>query len=178
MKNIKQNHLFKSIVINLERLKNDKHTSLESSKDFYHFIIKTLNNLYTLLTQTLKEDIILNNSIELESFTEQEYKQSHRAHFKKALAMMTNKAHLNKKEWQSISQKERAFRMLAEYVRQNFKSLLYKKQISEILAKYDFNIKNEKDNINNLTLIREELTQLNLFPTQMEMNNICKSKKI
>lgn len=59
-------------------------------------------------------------------------------------------------------------------MRKNFKSLLYKRKIATILDNYDWDIETEE----NKEKIREALRELNLFPSWVEIKNLCRAKII
>lgn len=152
---MKNNNLYYTYVIDFKQIRD------ESLLQF----LAQLNDLYDILKTGITK--VLESTIQFDSFSDLEYENKYKAHFKKALAQKTNKFYLN---W-DLSQKERAFRMLSEFLRQNFKSLLYKQQITEILAQHQFDLSHKKE-------IREALLSKSLFPTQSEINNLCRSKKI
>ena len=69
---------------------------------------------------------------------------------------MLNKNYLN---W-NLESRARYFRMFALHLRQDFKSLKYKQEISSLLSQYEFNLNNKQK-----TELRNQLRELNLYPT-------------
>lgn len=156
--------------------KENKHSNhiilaykFEIKEQQYPTLISNLNELFLILQQESK-NIIQNPKIQLESFSEIEYENKFKGHFYKKLSQLTNKNYLNF----DYPQKSRLFKFISEAVRKNFKSLLYKQKIATILEKYHWNIDTEE----NKEKIREELNELTLFPTFMEMKNLCCAKTI
>ena len=107
-----------------------------------------------------------NPSVKLNSFTEQELSHCFRGHFVKKLAELTNK---NYNEWE-LNNRFRYFKMFSMHLRQDFNSLNYKQKIVDVLEKYNFDLKKSSKEI------REELTEINLYPTKQELMNIIRSK--
>lgn len=151
--------------------KNSKHIILaykfEIREQQYPSLISNLNELFLIL-QKESQNIIQNHQIQLESFSEIEYENKFKGHFYKKLSQLTNKNYLNF----DYPQKSRLFKFISEAFRKNFKSLLYKQKIAYILEKHNWNIEEDKEKI------REELSGLNLFPTLVEIKNLCRSKLI
>lgn len=107
-----------------------------------------------------------NPSVKLNSFTEQELSHCFRGHFVKKLAELTNK---NYGQW-DLNNRFRYFKMFSMHLRQDFNSLNYKQKIVDVLEKYNFDLKKSSKEI------REELTEINLYPTKQELMNIIRSK--
>ena len=150
--------------------KNSKHIlayKFEIREQQYPSLILNLNELFLIL-QKESQNIIQNPQIQLESFSEVEYENKFKGHFYKKLSQLTNKNYLNF----DYPQKSRLFKFISETFRKNFKSLLYKQKIAYILEKYNWNIEEGKEKI------REELSSLNLFPSLMEIKNLCRAKLI
>ena len=139
------------------------------SEPRYPALISNLNELFVILQQE-SQAIIQNPLIQLESFSEIEYENKFKGHFYKKLSQLTHKNYLNF----DYPQKSRVFKLIAEALRKNFKSLLYKRKIATILASYDWDIETEE----NKEKIRTELSDLNLFPSFMEIKNLCRAKTI
>lgn len=112
--------------------------------------------------ETLKN----NPNIQLESFSEQELSHQFRGHFVKKLADLTEKHYSN---W-DLNNRFRYFKMFSMHLRQDFNSLTYKQQITNILLKHNFDIVNSND------AIREDLIEMNLYPTKQELMNIIRNK--
>lgn len=112
--------------------------------------------------ETLKN----NPNIQLESFSEQELSHQFRGHFVKKLADLTEKHYSNL----DLNNRFRYFKMFSMHLRQDFKSLTYKQQITNILLKHNFDIVNSND------AIREDLIEMNLYPTKQELMNIIRNK--
>lgn len=128
-------------------------------------LIQSLDYLYLILENELV-NILNNDNIKLNSFSEKEYSNSYKGEFYSKLAELTNKSYLN---WNHV-QPAKYFRMLANNIRMNFKSIKDKNEIAKICSKYnwDYNINKEK--------IREELKNKNLYPTFAHIKNICRSQ--
>ena len=107
-----------------------------------------------------------NSSIQLNSFTKHELSHCFRGHFVKKLAELTNK---NYGKWE-LNNRFRYFKMFSMHLRQDFNSLNYKQRIVDILGKYNFDLKKSSKEI------REELTEIKLYPTKQELMNIIRSK--
>ena len=87
---------------------------------------------------------IIQNDIQLSDFTEDEYAHETRGKFEQKLGLLLNKNYLN---W-NLENRSKYFRMFALHLRQDFKSLKYKQDISALLAQYEFKLNNEqKDRI-------------------------------
>lgn len=151
--------------------KNAKHIILaykfEIREQQHPLLISNLNELFLIL-QKESQNIIQNHQIQLESFSEIEYENKFKGHFYKKLSQLTNKNYLNF----DYPQKSRLFKFISEAFRKNFKSLLYKQKIAYILEKHNWNIEEGKEKI------REELSSLNLFPSFIEIKNLCRAKVI
>ena len=135
----------------------------------YPALISNLNELFVILQQE-SQAIIQNPVIQLESFSEIEYENKFKGHFYKKLSQLTHKNYLTF----DYPQKSRLFKLISEALRQNFKSLLYKRKIATILDHYSWDIETEE----NKEKIRETLRKLNLFPSWMEIKNLCRAKTI
>ena len=135
----------------------------------YPALISNLNELFVVLQQE-SQAIIQNPLIQLESFSEIEYANKFKGHFYKKLSQLTHKNYLTF----DYPKKSRLFKFISEALRQNFKSLLYRKKIATILNNYDWDIDTEE----NKEKIREALRELNLFPSWMEIKNLCRAKTI
>lgn len=135
----------------------------------YPALISNLNELFVILQQE-SQAIIQNPLIQLESFSEIEYENKFKGHFYKKLSQLTHKNYLTF----DYPQKSRVFRLISEALRKNFKSLLYKRKIATILERYNWDIEAEE----NKEKIREALRELNLFPSWMEIKNLCRAKTI
>lgn len=135
----------------------------------YPALISNLNELFVILQQE-SQAIIQNPLIQLESFSEIEYENKFKGHFYKKLSQLTYKNYLNF----DYPKKSRLFKFISEALRKNFKSLLYKRKIATILDSYDWDIETEE----NKEKIREVLRELNLFPSWMEIKNLCRAKTI
>lgn len=109
---------------------------------------------------------IIQNDIQLSDFTEDEYAHETRGKFEQKLGLLLNKNYLN---W-NLENRSKYFRMFALHLRQDFKSLKYKQDISALLAQYEFKLNNEQK-----TELRNQLRELNLYPTQQEIKNMCRS---
>lgn len=59
--------------------------------------------------------------------------------------------------------------MFSMHLRQDFKSLTYKQKIVNVLLKHNFDIVNSND------AIREDLIEMNLYPTKQELMNIIRN---
>lgn len=127
-------------------------------------IINELEHIHNIFLQEYNE--IIQNNIQLSDFTEDEYAHETRGKFEQKLGLLLNKNYLN---W-NLENKSRYFRMFALHLRQDFKSLKYKQDISALLAQYEFKFNNEQK-----TELRNQLRELNLYPTQQEIKNICRS---
>ena len=128
--------------------------------NYLNYIHEIFLNEYELINQA---------GIQPNCFTKDELSHLFRGHFTKKLAELTNKNYLG---W-NLNNKAKYFRMFSLHLRQDFKSLDYRLKITQVLEKYNFNIKD-----NAITAeIRNELIQLNLYPTQQEINNICRWHK-
>lgn len=112
--------------------------------------------------ETLKN----NFNVQLESFSEKELSHQFRGHFVKKLADLTEKHYSN---W-DLNNRFRYFKMFSMHLRQDFKSLTYKQKITNILLKHNFDIVNSND------AIREDLIEMNLYPTKQELMNIIRNK--
>ena len=141
----------------------------EISEHRYPELISNLNELFVILQQE-SQAIIQNPLIQLESFSEIEYANKFKGHFYKKLSQLTHKNYLNF----DYPKKSRLFKFISEALRKNFKSLLYKRKIATILEKYNWDIDTEE----NKEKIRAELSDLNLFPSFMEIKNLCRAKTI
>ena len=130
----------------------------------YSEIINELEFIHNIFLQEYNE--IIQNNIQLSDFTEDEYAHETRGKFEQKLGLLLNKNYLN---W-NLENKSRYFRMFALHLRQDFKSLKYKQDISALLAKYEFKLNNEQK-----TELRNQLRELNLYPTQQEIKNMCRS---
>ena len=135
----------------------------------YPELISNLNELFVILQQE-SQAIIQNPLIQLESFSEIEYENKFKGHFYKKLSQLTHKNYLTF----NYPQRSRLFKFISEALRKNFKSLLYKRKIATILECYDWDIETEE----NKEKIREALRELNLFPSWMEIKNLCRAKAI
>lgn len=127
-------------------------------------IINELENIHNIFLQEYNE--IIQNNIKLSDFTEDEYAHETRGKFEQKLGLLLNKNYLN---W-NLENRAKYFRMFALHLRQDFKSLKYKQEISSLLSQYEFNLNNEQK-----TELRNQLRELNLYPTQQEIKNICRS---
>lgn len=127
-------------------------------------IINELEHIHNIFLQEYNE--IIQNNIQLSDFTEDEYAHETRGKFEQKLGLLLNKNYLN---W-NLENKSRYFRMFALHLRQDFKSLKYKQDISSLLAQYEFKLNNEQK-----TELRNQLRELNLYPTQQEIKNMCRS---
>lgn len=127
-------------------------------------IINELEHIHNIFLQ--EYNAIIQNNIQLSDFTEEEYAHETRGKFEQKLGLLLNKNYLN---W-NLENKSRYFRMFALHLRQDFKSLKYKQDISALLAQYEFKFNNEQK-----TELRNQLRELNLYPTQQEIKNICRS---
>ena len=127
-------------------------------------IINELENIHNIFLQEYNE--IIQNNIKLSDFTEEEYAHETRGRFEQKLGLLLNKNYLN---W-NLENRAKYFRMFALHLRQDFKSLKYKQDISSLLSQYEFNLNNEQK-----TELRNKLRELNLYPTQQEIKNICRS---
>lgn len=127
-------------------------------------IINELENIHNIFLQEYNE--IIQNNIKLSDFTEEEYAHETRGRFEQKLGLLLNKNYLN---W-NLENRAKYFRMFALHLRQDFKSLKYKQKISSLLSQYEFNLNNEQK-----TELRNQLRELNLYPTQQEIKNICRS---
>ena len=135
----------------------------------YPALISNLNELFVILQQE-SQSIIQNPLIQLESFSEIEYENKFKGRFYKKLSQLTHKNYLTF----DYPQKSRLFKLISEALRQNFKSLLYKRKIATILDHYDWDVETEE----NKEKTREALRELNLFPSWMEVKNLCRAKTI
>ena len=113
-----------------------------------------------------ERDLIDQANIQPNCFTKDELSHRFRGHFTKKLAELIDKNYL---DWE-LNNKATYFRMFSLHLRQDFKSLDYKQKITNVLAKYNFDISNKENN----DKIREELKELDLYPTKQEINNICR----
>ena len=127
-------------------------------------IINELEHIHNIFLQEYNE--IIQNNIKLSDFTEDEYAHETRGKFEQKLGLLLNKNYLN---W-NLENRAKYFRMFALHLRQDFKSLKYKQEISSLLSQYEFNLNNEQK-----TELRNKLRELNLYPTQQEIKNICRS---
>jgi hypothetical protein len=127
-------------------------------------IINELEHIHNIFLQEYNE--IIQNNIKLSDFTEDEYAHETRGKFEQKLGLLLNKNYLN---W-NLENRAKYFRMFALHLRQDFKSLKYKQDISSLLSQYEFNLNNEQK-----TELRNKLRELNLYPTQQEIKNICRS---
>ena len=141
----------------------------EISEQRYPELISNLNELFVILQQE-SQAIIQNPLIQLENFSEIEYENKFKGHFYKKLSQLTHKNYLTF----DYPQKSRVFKFISEALRKNFKSLLYRKKIATILEKYDWDIETEE----NKEKIRDALRERNLFPSWMEIKNLCRAKTI
>lgn len=141
----------------------------EIKEQQYPTLISELNELFLILQQESK-NIIQNPKIQLESFSEIEYENKFKGHFYKKLSQLTNKNYLHF----DYPVPSRLFKFISETLRKNFKSLLYKRKIATVLEKYGWDIETEEKK----EKIREELCELNLFPSFMEIKNLCRAKII
>ena len=127
-------------------------------------IINELEHIHNIFLQ--EYNAIIQNDIQLSDFTEDEYAHETRGKFEQKLGLLLNKNYLN---W-NLENRSKYFRMFALHLRQDFKSLKYKQDISALLAQYEFKFNNEQK-----TELRNQLRELNLYPTQQEIKNICRS---
>lgn len=127
-------------------------------------IINELEHIHNIFLQ--EYNAIIQNDIQLSDFTEDEYAHETRGKFEQKLGLLLNKNYLN---W-NLENRSKYFRMFALHLRQDFKSLKYKQDISALLAQYEFKLNNEQK-----TELRNQLRELNLYPTQQEIKNICRS---
>lgn len=127
-------------------------------------IINKLEYIHNIFLQEYGE--IIKNEIKLSDFTEDEYAYETRGKFEQKLGLLLNKNYLN---W-NLESRARYFRMFALHLRQDFKSLKYKQEISSLLSQYEFNLNNKQK-----TELRNQLRELNLYPTHQEIKNICRS---
>ena len=127
-------------------------------------LINHLNYIHDIFLQ--ERDLIDQANIQPNCFTKDELSHRFRGHFTKKLAELIDKNYL---DWE-LNNKAKYFRMFSLHLRQDFKSLDYKQKITNILAKYNFDISNKENN----DKIREELKELDLYPTKQEINNICR----
>ena len=127
-------------------------------------IINELEHIHNIFLQ--EYNAIIQNDIQLSDFTEDEYAHETRGKFEQKLGLLLNKNYLN---W-NLENRSKYFRMFALHLRQDFKSLKYKQDISALLAQYKFKLNNEQK-----TELRNQLRELNLYPTQQEIKNICRS---
>lgn len=141
----------------------------EISEHRYPELISNLNELFVILQQE-SQAIIQNPLIQLESFSKIEYENKFRGKFCQKLSQLTHKNYLTF----DYPQKSRLFKLISEALRKNFKSLLYRKKIATILDHYDWDIETEE----NKEKIREALRELNLFPSWVEIKNLCRAKII
>lgn len=141
----------------------------EISEHRYPELISNLNELFVILQQE-SQAIIQNPLIQLESFSKIEYENKFRGKFCQKLSQLTHKNYLTF----DYPQKSRLFKLISEALRKNFKSLLYKRKIATILDNYDWDIETEE----NKEKIREALRELNLFPSWVEIKNLCRAKII
>lgn len=130
-------------------------------------LINHLNHIHDIFLQ--ERDLIDRANIQPNCFTKEELSHCFRGHFTKKLAELVDKNYL---DWE-LNNKAKYFRMFSLHLRQDFKSLDYKQKITNILAKYNFDISNKDNN----DRIREELKELDLYPTKQELNNICRCYK-
>ena len=124
---------------------------------YLNYIHEIFLNAYELIQQ---------QNIQPSCFTKKELSHQFRVHFTEKLAELINKDYL---KW-DLNNRAKYFRMFALHLRQDFKSLDYKQQITQVLEKYDFNIQKTETK----KKIQEELIQLNLYPTKQELMNICR----
>ena len=127
-------------------------------------LINHLNYIHDIFLQ--ERDLIDQANIQPNCFTKDELSHRFRGHFTKKLAELIDKNYL---DWE-LNNKAKYFRMFSLHLRQDFKSLDYKQKITNVLAKYNFDISNKENN----DKIREELKELDLYPTKQEINNICR----
>lgn len=127
-------------------------------------IINELEYIHNIFLQ--EYNAIIQNDIQLSDFTEDEYAHETRGKFEQKLGLLLNKNYLN---W-NLENRSRYFRMFALHLRQDFKSLKYKQDISALLAQYEFKLNHEQK-----TELRNQLRELNFYPTQQEIKNICRS---
>ena len=130
-------------------------------------LIHYLNYIHEIFLN--EYEFIHQQNIQPSCFTKDELSHQFRGHFTKKLAKLLNKEYL---EW-DLNNKAKYFRMFSLHLRQDFKSLDYRQKITQVLEKYDFNIKDEKTK----KKIQDELIQLNLYPTKQELMNICRCHK-
>ena len=130
-------------------------------------LINHLNHIHDIFLQ--ERDLIDQANIQPNCFTKDELSHRFRGHFTKKLSELVDKNYL---DW-DLNNKAKYFRMFSLHLRQDFKSLDYKQKITNILAKYNFDISNKDNN----DRIREELKELELYPTKQELNNICRCHK-
>ena len=130
-------------------------------------LINHLNHIHDIFLQ--ERDLIDQANIQPNCFTKDELLHRFRGHFTKKLAELIDKNYL---DWE-LNNKAKYFRMFSLHLRQDFKSLDYKQKITNVLAKYNFDISNKENN----DKIREELKELDLYPTKQEINNICRCYK-
>ena len=135
----------------------------------YPDLINYLNEINQIVHEE-SVSIIHNPEINLNSFNDKEYDNTYKGLFCKKLAELTNKNYLNF----NYPNKSRLFRIISEAFRKNFKSLQYKQTIALILEKYQWDIESKINQEN----IRLELIKLNLYPTIMELKNMCRAKTI
>ena len=135
----------------------------------YPNLIHYLNEINQIV-HTESGNIVNNSEIDLDSFDDKEYDNAYKGKFCKKLADLTHKNYLNF----NYSNKSRLFRIISEAFRKNFKSLKYKQTIAVILEKYKWDIESTSNQEN----IRSELKILNLYPTTLELKNLCRAKTI
>ena len=158
----------------ITHLKDSKNTKLKNAVTTYFNAVKfritdesLVNYLNYIHAIFLNEyELIHQAGIQPNCFTKDELSHLFRGHFTKKLAELTNKNYLG---W-NLNNKAKYFRMFSLHLRQDFKSSDYKLKITQVLEKYNFNIKSTKT----AKKIRDELVKLNLYPTKQEINNICR----
>lgn len=153
--------------LNLKQSQKTKHIGYFNAVKFKitdETLINHLNHIHDIFLQ--ERDLIDQANIQPNCFTKDELSHRFRGHFTKKLAELIDKNYL---DWE-LNNKAKYFRMFSLHLRQDFKSLDYKQKITNVLAKYNFDISNKENN----DKIREELKELDLYPTKQEINNICR----
>ena len=164
----KLNKMFEEkLRLNLKQSQKTKHIGYFNAVKFKitdETLINHLNHIHDIFLQ--ERDLIDQANIQPNCFTKDELSHRFRGHFTKKLAELIDKNYL---DWE-LNNKAKYFRMFSLHLRQDFKSLDYKQKITNVLAKYNFDISNKENN----DKIREELKELDLYPTKQEINNICR----
>ena len=156
--------------LNLKQSQKPKHIGYFNAVKFKitdETLINYLNHIHDIFLQ--ERDLIDRANIQPNCFTKDELSHRFRGHFTKKLAELIDKNYL---DWE-LNNKAKYFRMFSLHLRQDFKSLDYKQKIANILTKYNFDISNKDNN----DRIREELKELDLYPTKQELKNICRCYK-